>query len=297
MKIKCPYCNQSYDLTDKDIIDYGEEELECTCGKRFLLRDTVTALEEYRSVIELQEELKKETEEYNAEKENLKIAKEMARQNGADEYEVEDDIDDRKTDLKMMKDEIDYLRDKLAEAKDEYRGAKGCGRTKIDAEDFLYKSVYKMLEKGMLKGALSPDDKTKILHCIMAGNCNDVFSEILERETMNYCFVNEFAEIIGRLQHDKYLPLIGIPDGSDGSITPKQLALLVRFGFDEMRMAQLSKSDASTLISRVLNQDGFAKDEWAEAFQKCENVGELRDAIARFNSAQLVIPPPKEASK
>ncbi len=141
MKIKCPYCNQSYDLTDKDIIDYGEEELECTCGKRFLLRDTVTALEEYRSVIELQEELKKETEEYNAEKENLKIAKEMARQNGADEYEVEDDIDDRKTDLKMMKDEIDYLRDKLAEAKDEYRGAKGCGRTKIDAEDFLYKSV------------------------------------------------------------------------------------------------------------------------------------------------------------
>ncbi len=31
MKVKCPCCKQSYELSDKDIRDIGTQDLECAC--------------------------------------------------------------------------------------------------------------------------------------------------------------------------------------------------------------------------------------------------------------------------
>jgi hypothetical protein len=297
MKIKCPYCNQSYELTDEELFSIGNQDLECAnCHKQFDLREVVAAFEEYMTTVaELARDIRKETEETAAEKENLKMAKEEIKHMKDVDYDTERDIIDREQNLESAIDNIKTMKEDLATAKKDYKWTAKESMMKEDkAEDDYKERIFNAFEAGYLKSPLEPNDKMKIMNYMIMGNCSDVLEEVFSSEKFRYCLNDEVAEIADRLRHDEYLPLIGIPEGSDGTITPKQLALLVRFGFDESRMSQLSKSSASTLISRILNENGFAKSEWKEKLLNCEDRDELREAIARFHAAQLVIPPPKE---
>ena len=297
MKIKCPFCKQSYDLSDTDIVAFGTQEVECAnCGKSFSLRETVSAYEQYRRILDLQKKIEEAKEILIAKKQNLKMVKEMMRENGIDEYdwihehggmEQEMDVDDAASD-------IDDLKNELTEAKEEYKTAKGNGLKKGDAEEFLGFSMYELYEKGFLKSPLSFEDKGKILRYLSMGNCEDVFGEILRNRELHYCLIDEFAEIGEKLMTDKYLPLMGIPKEGDGTITPKQHALLLKFGLNGENLTQLSKQNASSLISFILNEDDIAREEWLEAFLECSNREELLEEIANFKSSDVIIPPPKD---
>ncbi|MBO4513500.1 MAG: hypothetical protein J5746_12120 [Victivallales bacterium] len=292
MKIKCPYCKQSYDLTDADIQAFAGQSLQCEqCSRAFSLQEAMPAVEEYLKLLKCQQRLA----DARGNVATAKTALKECGKTGTGDYFDEGRFDRAAAEMELdaMRWDLDRLKEDAAEAKQLYQAAKS-DLPKIRESKSIYAvQMYDLFERGFLKAPISADDKERILRYIQMGNCTDMLEEITHNKALWYCLTGEYAAICDKLCA-RYLPMLGHDYTEDGTITDKQAALLVKFGLEAGQVEKISKQDASWLITMILNKDGEALDGWLYEFRHCENKTALLAMIQRFSAAPVVIPPPKD---
>ncbi|MBQ7178865.1 MAG: hypothetical protein IJS08_15725 [Victivallales bacterium] len=293
MKVKCPFCKQSYELTDDDIVAYGNQNLECAiCNKSFTLREAVPALKEYRQIIECQRRLAEVKEQLAAGKQSLKGYKRE------DQYDYFDEERFSRAgcemDIEDLKSELEDIKYELSEAKDDYKNVKEKMPKKSEVAQRYACMMCALFEKGFLRAPLSSSDKERLLRYIAMANCDNMLSEIVSDTSLHYCLIEEMQAICNTLATSRHLPMMPHGNTCTSTITPKQFDLLVRFGVSADKIRCISKEDASWMIDFILNKNGESNQEWMRLFEKCANRDELLEKIKYFTKAPVIIPPPKK---
>ena len=294
MKAKCPFCKQSYDFTDDNIFEYDGKNLQCAnCNEEFTLREVLPCLEKYKVMIDKKKELAETKEALVQEKKDFKKYKK-----NDDDYDYMDEERFEKAgaeiDIDMLETEIDNLKQELETAKDEYQGAKEDLPQKTEVNDLYAVEMYSLFENGLLKSPLVGKEKERIKRLISMGNCGYLLEKIIIDSSLRYCLIDEMQAICDRLANDRYLPLPPHEYRGDGTITPQQLELLVRFGLNADDLKQISKAEASWTISVILNKHNEARDEWLSQIHICKDKEAVLAKIQEFYTSPVIIPPPKK---
>ena len=286
MKIKCPFCKQSYTLKDADLLGYGWQDLECGgCASVFNLREVVKCYYEYREILLCQRRISEIKEQLKAEKQNLKEYKKRRNSYfdcGIDRADVEDNISRLERHLDYFQNQnIDELKLAYQYAIDELDPGEPLGDSRDEADA--------LLAAGILAAVPNETDMGILARTAAMGN-GWTLREYVVNARLRVYLAAELAAICDRLITAPCLPIPDHEYQGGGDLTPKQYGRLCSFGFDAEDVIKLGFQDASWVLDMIYNKYDAARWEWIYQFSTCDTRDQLLDKIAHFNSDPVITP-------